>query len=105
MSDSTEGLQDHWQETGDLAARDRLVSDHLLLVSRLCRRFAHLGEPLEDLVQVGTIGLLKAIGKFESQRGNHFVAFAVPVILGEIKNHIRDHGSAVWTPESGRSCP
>ena len=95
---AAESLLDHWQETGDLAARDRLVSDHLPLVSRLCRRFAHLGEPLEDLVQVGTIGLLKAINKYDSERGNHFVAFAVPVIVGEIKNHFRDHGWAVKVP-------
>ena len=93
-----EGLLDLWRESGDLAARDRLVSDHLPLVCRLCRRFAHLGEPVEDLVQVGTIGLLKAINKFDSRRGNNFVAFAVPVIVGEIKNHFRDHGWAVKVP-------
>ena len=81
-----------------MAARDRLVSDHLPLVGRLCRRFAHVGEPLEDLVQVGTIGLLKAINKFDRLRGNHFVAFAVPVIVGEIKNYFRDHGWAVKMP-------
>ena len=93
-----ESLLDLWRESGDLAARDRLVSDHLPLVGRLCRRFAHVGEPLEDLVQVGTIGLLKAINKFDRLRGNHFVAFAVPVIVGEIKNYFRDHGWAVKMP-------
>ena len=61
----TESLLDLWRESGDLATRDRLVSDHLPLVGRLCRRFAHLGEPLEDLVQVGAIGLLKAISKYD----------------------------------------
>ena len=93
-----ESLLDLWRESGDLAARDRLVSDYLPLVGRLCRRFAHVGEPLEDLVQVGTIGLLKAINKFDRLRGNHFVAFAVPVIVGEIKNYFRDHGWAVKVP-------
>ena len=93
-----ESLLDLWRESEDLAARDRLVADHLPLVSRLCRRFAHLGERLEDLVQVGTIGLLKAINKYDPQRGNHFVAFAVPVIVGEIKNYFRDHGWAVKVP-------
>ena len=93
-----ESLLDRWRESGDLAARDRLVSDHLPLVCRLCRRFAHLGEPVEDLVQVGTIGLLKAINKYDRRRGNNFVAFAVPVIVGEIKNHFRDHGWAVKVP-------
>ena len=91
-------LLERWLETGDLAARDRLVSDHLPLVGRLCRRFAYLGEPLEDLVQVGTVGLLKAINKYDSSRGNIFVAFAVPVIVGEIKNYFRDHGWAVKVP-------
>ena len=94
----TESLLDLWRESGDSAARDRLVSDHLPLVCRLCRRFAYLGEPLEDLVQVGTIGLLKAINKFDRQRGNNFVAFAVPVIVGEIKSYFRDHGWAVKVP-------
>ena len=93
-----ESLLDLWRESGDSAARDRLVSDHLPLVGRLCRRFAHVGEPLEDLVQVGTIGLLKAINKYDPQRGDNFVAFAVPVIVGEIKNHFRDHGWAVKVP-------
>jgi len=93
-----ESLLDLWRESGDLAVRDRLVSDHLPLVGRLCRRFAHLGEPLEDLVQVGTIGLLKAINKYDRRRGNIFVAFAVPVIVGEIKNHFRNHGWAVKVP-------
>ena len=93
-----ESLLDLWRESGDLGTRDRLVSDHLPLVGRLCRRFAHLGEPLEDLVQVGTIGLLKAINKYDRERGNNFVAFAVPVIVGEIKNHFRDHGWAVKVP-------
>ena len=94
----SENLLDLWLESGDLAARDRLVSDHLPLVFRLCRRFAHLGEPVEDLVQVGAIGLLKAINKYDRRRGNNFVAFAVPVIVGEIKNHFRDHGWAVKVP-------
>ena len=93
-----ESLLDRWRESGDLVARDRLVSDHLPLVGRLCRRFAHLGEPLEDLVQVGTVGLLKAIDKYDPRRGNNFVAFAVPVIVWEIKNHFRDHGWAVKVP-------
>ena len=98
IAPETQNLFDRWRESGDLAARDRLVSDHLPLVGRLCRRFAHLGEPLEDLVQVGTIGLLTAINKFDRRRGNSFVAFAVPVIVGEIKNYFRDHGWAVKVP-------
>ena len=91
-------LLELWRESGDPAARDRLVMDHLSLVRRLCRRFYRLGEPMDDLVQVGTIGLIKAIKKYDPERGNNFVSFAVPVIVGEIKNYFRDHGWAVKLP-------
>ncbi len=91
-------LLDRWRETKDVAARDYLVADHLPLVRRLCQRFSHSGESLEDLFQVGTIGLLKAIDKYNPQLGNNFVAFAIPVIVGEIKNYFRDHGWAVKLP-------
>jgi len=91
-------LLDRWRETKDVAARDHLVADHLPLVRRLCQRFSHSGESLEDLFQVGAIGLLKAIDKYNPQRGDNFVAFAIPVIVGEIKNYFRDHGWAVKLP-------
>ena len=79
-------------------SRDNLVVSHLPLVRRICRRFSHSGEPLEDLVQVGTVGLLKAIKKYDPDRGSAFAAFAIPVIVGEIKNYFRDHGWAVKVP-------
>ena len=94
----TNQLLDRWRETNDTAARDHLVADHLPLVRRLCQRFSSSGESLEDLFQVGAIGLLKAIDKYNPQRGNNFVAFAIPVIVGEIKNYFRDHGWAVRIP-------
>ena len=72
--------------------RERMVSDHLPLVRKLCRKFFHSGEPIEDLIQVGCIGLLKAINKFDPYRGSTFIDFAIPVIMGEIKNYFRDHG-------------
>ena len=74
------------------------MEDHLALVYRLCRRFNNCGEPQEDLAQVGTIGLMKAIEKFDSTRGINFTTYAVPVIVGEIKNYLRDHGWAVKVP-------
>ena len=83
---------------GDARRPQLNVEDHLALVRRLCRRFRHSGEPLEDIVQVGTIGLLKAIEKYDPDRGSGFAAFAVPVIVGEIKNYFRDHGWAVKVP-------
>jgi RNA polymerase sigma-B factor len=67
-------------------------------VRRLCWRFRQIGEPLEDLVQVGSVGLLKAIDKFDTERGVSFTTYAVPVIVGEIKNYLRDHGWAVKIP-------
>ena len=91
-------LLDLWPEGGDPAVRDRLVLDHLPLVRRLCRRFYRSSEPMDDLLQVGTIGLLKAINKYDPERGNNFVSFAVPVIVGEIKNYFRDHDWAVKLP-------
>ena len=91
-------LMDTWRETGRADDRDRLVAQYILLVRRVCRRFANLGEPMDDLVQVGTIGLLKAIQKFDPAKGNSLAAFAVPVVVGEIKNYFRDHGWAVKMP-------
>ena len=78
--------------------RERIVVEHLPLVYRLCRRFMHSGEPLDDLIQVGTIGLVKAIDKFDPDRGSSFTALAIPMIVGEIKNYFRDHGWAVRIP-------
>ena len=77
---------------------ERLITDYSPLVRRLCRRFHFSGEPLEDLVQIGTVGLLKASKKFDPERGSNFISFAVPVIVGEIKNYFRDHGWAVKVP-------
>ena len=78
--------------------RERLVARYIPLVHRLCRRFRDCGEAQEDLVQVGCIGLLKASKKFDPDRGVSFITYAVPVIVGEIKNHLRDHGWAVKVP-------
>ena len=94
----TRELLEIWLETRRPDVRDRLVAEYLPLVRKVCRRFAYLGEPLDDLIQVGTIGLLKAIRKYDPDRGNNLVAFAVPVIVGEIKNYFRDHGWAVKMP-------
>ena len=88
---------DRWAQL-DSAARDRLVQNHLPLVRRLSKRFLNCGEPQEDLVQIGTIGLIKAIEKFDPGRGFKFITYAVPVIVGEIKNYLRDHGWAVKVP-------
>jgi len=78
--------------------REELVGLHLPLVEYLARRFRNRGEPLEDLVQVGTIGLLKAIDRFDLQREVEFSTYATPTIVGELKRHFRDKGWAVRVP-------
>src|ERR1700680_3160085 len=82
----------------DPAVREELVLAHLNLVRYLAVRFAHRGETLEDLVQVGTLGLIKAIDRFDSSRGVEFTTYATPTIIGEIKRHFRDKGWAVKVP-------
>jgi RNA polymerase sigma-B factor len=79
-------------------ARDELVTIHLPLVQYLARRFRDRGEPLEDLVQVGTIGLIKAVDRFDPERGVEFSTYATPTIVGEIKRHFRDKGWAIRVP-------
>ena len=78
--------------------RERLVDQHIGLVEFLARRFRNRGEPLEDLIQVGTIGLLKAIDRFDLSREVEFSTYATPTIVGELKRHFRDKGWAVRVP-------
>jgi len=79
-------------------ARDELVHLHLPLVEHCARRFRNRGEPHEDLVQVGTIGLLKAIDRYSTDRGVEFSTYATPTVIGEIKRHFRDKGWAIRVP-------
>ena len=81
-----------------ISYRTRLVDQHIGLVEFLARRFRNRGEPLEDLVQVGTIGLLKAIERFDLDREVEFSTYATPTIVGELKRHFRDKGWAVRVP-------
>jgi RNA polymerase sigma-B factor len=85
-------------ETEQRAAREGLVRLHLPLVEHCARRFRNRGEPFEDLVQVGTIGLIKAIDRFDLARGVEFSTYATPTIIGEIKRHFRDKGWAIRVP-------
>ncbi|MCW2787259.1 MAG: polymerase sigma factor SigF [Marmoricola sp.] len=80
------------------AVRDALIELHLPLVEHCARRFSQRGEPLEDLVQVGTIGLIKAVDRFDTGRGVEFSTYATPTIIGEIKRHFRDKGWAIRVP-------
>jgi RNA polymerase sigma-B factor len=78
--------------------RDELVTMHLPLARHLARRFNNRGEPLEDLTQVATVGLINSVDRFDPERGVEFLSYAVPTIVGEIKRHFRDHGWAVRVP-------
>jgi RNA polymerase sigma-B factor len=80
------------------AMRDELVEMHLPLVEYLARRFRNRGEPYDDLVQVATIGLIKSIDRFDTERGVEFSTYATPTIVGEVKRHFRDKGWAIRVP-------
>jgi len=86
------------KDTGDRAIRDELIEAHLRLAEHLARRFNNRGVPLEDLVQVASLGLVKAVERFEPERGLEFSTFATPTIVGELKRHFRDKGWAVRVP-------
>jgi RNA polymerase sigma-B factor len=87
-----------YHEDGDLAARDELIERYLSLVRSLARRYAYRGEQLDDLVQIGSIGLIKAIDRFDLERGVELTTYATPNIIGEIKRHFRDKGWSVRVP-------
>ena len=83
-------------------ARARTIEAHLPLVRSIARRYAGHGEPLEDLVQVGAVGLIKAVDRFEPDRGVALSTFAAPSIEGEIRHHLRDRGSLLRAPRPVR---
>jgi RNA polymerase sigma-B factor len=91
-------LFERFRNDGDPKIRDELVEMHLPLVEYLARRFRNRGEPLDDLVQVATIGLIKSVDRFDTERGVEFSTYATPTIVGEIKRHFRDKGWAIRVP-------
>lgn len=80
------------------AVRDELVTMHLPLVRHLARKYADRGEPIEDLVQIGTVGLITALDRFDNDRGTELSSFAGPYITGEIRRHFRDKAWSVRIP-------
>jgi RNA polymerase sigma-B factor len=94
----TRTLHERYRRNGDLGARDELIVEWMPLVKSLARRYAGRGERLEDLCQVGMIGLIKAVDRFDPARGFEFSTFATPTVLGEIKRHFRDHTAMVRVP-------
>lgn len=87
-----------YQRTGGRELRDQLVRRHMGLAEALAERYTHRGVPREDLRQVAMVGLLKAIDRFDPERGNAFSSFAVPTVLGELRRHFRDTGWTVRVP-------
>lgn len=88
----------HYREHGDEESRDELITMYLNLVKYLASRFRNRGEPIDDLIQVGTIGLIKAIDRFDIDREVEFTTYATPTIVGELKRYFRDKGWAIKVP-------
>jgi RNA polymerase sigma-B factor len=98
---STAVLLSAYHGSGDRAARARVIEENLPLVRSLARRFSRPGEPIDDLVQVGSIGLIKAVDGYRAERGRDLGAYAVPTIVGELRRHVRDR--PVGAPTRGAS--
>ncbi len=94
----TRELFAHYREHGDEESRDELITMYLNLVKYLASRFRNRGEPIDDLIQVGTIGLIKAIDRFDTSRDVEFTTYATPTIVGELKRYFRDKGWAIKVP-------
>jgi RNA polymerase sigma-B factor len=96
-------LFERWQRDNDLRARECLVERYLPLARKLAARYRGLaGEPFDDLLQVASLGLLKALDRFDPDRGTAFSSFAVPTILGELKRHFRDKGWSAHVPRGAQ---
>ncbi len=98
MNRNVDVLLRAYHREGDRAARDRALLELMPLVRALANRYAGRGEPLEDLVQVGSLGLIKAVDRFDVDRGVEFSSYAVPTIVGEIRRHFRDKAWAMHVP-------
>src|SRR5919198_21075 len=98
MPENDKVLLRRYHEEGDLSAREQLIEQYMSLVRSLARRYAYRGEQLDDLVQIGAIGLIKAIDRFDLERGVELTTYATPNIIGEIKRHFRDKGWSVRVP-------
>jgi RNA polymerase sigma-B factor len=98
ISGASDELFERWREDRDPRARAQLVEHFMPLARKLARRYLGAREPLEDLLQVASLGLLKAIDRFDPGRKVSFTSFAVPTILGELKRYFRDSGWSVHVP-------
>jgi RNA polymerase sigma-B factor len=87
-----------YRRDGDTSAREEIVVEFLPMVRGLAARYAGRGEPMDDLVQVGCIGLIKALDRFDLDRGVNFTSYAIPTIIGEIRRYFRDKTWALHVP-------
>lgn len=98
MNRNVDALLIAYHREGDAGARDQVLVELMPLVRALASRYSGRGEPLEDLVQVGAVGLIKAVDRFDVDRGVEFSSYAVPTIVGEIRRHFRDKAWAMHVP-------
>jgi RNA polymerase sigma-B factor len=96
---STAALLAAYHHRGDRTARTRVIEENLPLVHSLARRFSRSSETLDDLVQAGAIGLIKAVDGFRDDRGRDLGAYAVPTIVGELRRHVRERATAAAVVE------
>jgi RNA polymerase sigma-B factor len=100
--DDQAALFARWQQEGDEEAREVLIERFMPLARSLARRYDRSSEPYEDLVQVAALGLLKALDRFDAERGPSFASFAIPTILGEMRRYFRDSGWSVHVPRGDK---
>ena len=103
MENNVNALLVAYHRNGDEAARDQALVELMPLVRALALRYAGRGEPLEDLIQVGSIGLIKAVDRFDVDRGVDFPSYAVPTIVGEIRRHFRERRGRCTSHDASRS--
>jgi len=101
-TDDVRTLFRRWQDDGEADARETLVRQYMPLARGLARRYGRSSEPHEDLLQVASLGLLKALDRYDADRGHPFASFAVPTILGEMRRYFRDSGWAVHVPRGAQ---
>jgi len=91
-----------YRRSGDRDLRNTLIEEHRWLAIHCARRFAHRGEPLDDLTQVAMVGILKAVERFDPDFGTVFSTFAVPTVVGELRRHFRDKTWSIHVPRRAK---